>query len=333
MDMDQKPFYFIGIGGIGMSALAHILLQKKIQVFGSDLKHNQATAQLQQLGATIFAQHDCQQIPQEAVVVYSSSIAPTHVEYLHAQQKHTLLHRSQLLAHLAHNKKSLAVTGTHGKTTIASLLTHVLRTAQLNPSFALGGYYQEHNGFHDQGDYFVLEADESDASFLNYHPYAAIISNIDFDHLDFYGSQEQLIHSFAQFATRVTQHLCYCGDDPYLSALKLSGISYGFKPHNDLVIKEYVANSWMSHISVHYMDQTYSYQLNLIGRHHALNSAAVLGLCLTLGICFEVIQQAFLSFPGVNRRCQRKTIHHVTYIDDYAHHPTEIHRLFPATSL
>lgn len=204
----MNTYHFIGIGGIGMSALAKILLQKGARVSGSDISSSYITEGLQKAGANVFVGHSSEHVAPSMTIIYSTDISADHPE-IQAAHAHNLriMHRSELLSELMQEKQVLAVTGTHGKTTTSSLLAHVLAEANYAPSFAIGGTVCnfESNGGHGIGEFFVAEADESDGSFLRCAPYGAIITNIDNDHLNYWKTEEALIAGFQQFASHVIE--------------------------------------------------------------------------------------------------------------------------------
>ncbi|MBS4169964.1 UDP-N-acetylmuramate--L-alanine ligase [Neochlamydia sp. AcF95] len=326
-----KHFHFIGIGGIGMSGLARILLNKKMVVTGSDMQANYVTEELSKNGAKIFIGHAAHQVPAHAAVIYSSDIKADNPEYYAAlQQGCLMLHRSDLLLYLMQEQKTLTVAGTHGKTTTSALLAWIVMQAGLDPSYAVGGMLSSFNSNagHGEGEYFIAEADESDGTFLKYHSYGGIITNIDADHLNYFGKIENLIKAFSQFLSKVetSEHLFWCGDDKHLLALKPKGVSYGFGSHCELQVSNFSQKGWNISFDVDFKGCHYSsIQLPMVGRHNALNAAAVLGLALSLGIAENRIRAAFLSFGGIKRRCEKKgEKHHILMLDDYAHHPTEI---------
>lgn len=326
-----KPFHFIGIGGIGMSGLARILLERNISVSGSDLHANYITDDLEKKGAKIFLGHAATQIPVEATVVYSTDIKLDNPELQAAKEKrHILMHRSDLLLQLMQGFRSLAVAGTHGKTTTSSLLTWVLHASQTHPSFAVGGIIPQLNANAGlgMGEYFVIEADESDGTFLKYHPFGGILTNIDSDHLNYFGSMDKLKNAFKQFIQNVENpsHFFWCGEDPYLHKISPRGISYGYGNDCQLQIISHGQKDWGVTFDILFKGIRYeNIFLSLIGSHNVLNGAAVFGLALTLGISENSIRQAFKNFGGVKRRCEKKgEKHHVLLLDDYAHHPTEI---------
>lgn len=325
-------YHFIGIGGIGMSGLAKILLSKGIAVSGSDIAISPSIEELSRLGARIYKGHAAHQVPPAATVVYTSDVKSDNPELTAAQVMNlSLLHRADLLNALASEKKILAVAGTHGKTTTTSLLASVLMESGLDPSFAVGGIvatYQT-NARNGSGEYFVLEADESDRSFLKFHPFGAILTNIDNDHLvNYSGQMQDLIRSFVQFATQVksSNHLFWCCDDAYLPGLELKGESYGFHPHADWKITAAEQKDFNLHFDLTWKDKRFAdIHVPLAGRHNILNATAVFALATSIGIPEEKIRHGFQSFKGALRRCEKKGHHQgVDFIDDYAHHPTEI---------
>lgn len=328
----MKKVHFIGIGGIGMSALARILLQKQVAVSGSDLSRSAVVHALEQEGALVSMGHEKGHVPSDAWVVYNSRIASNNPEYAAAVVAgQPLLHRSELLAQLQKGRRALAVAGSHGKTTTSALLAHVLLEAQLDPSFALGGLLRSPhliNGRWGEGQDFVFEADESDGSFIRYQPQGAIVTNIDPEHMVHFGTEEALCSAFGEFMKRVGRKelLFFCADDPRLEALQSKGVSYGFKEGAELRIESMHQEEWRLFFTLRFGDKRYEeIELSLIGKHNVLNGAAVFGLALRLGVPEQQIRLAFRSFPGVARRMEKKgESRGVLFLDDYAHHPTEI---------
>jgi UDP-N-acetylmuramate--alanine ligase len=329
--MDNQHYYFIGIGGIGMSGLALIALEKGAIVSGSDAVHSCIINGLQEKGAKIFIGHKKEQIPLDATVIYSSAISSDNSELMFAKaHKLSILHRSDLLALFMQPQKALLVTGTHGKTTSSSLLAHVLLEKEMQPSFAIGGFIcgSNHNAGHGKGRYFIAEADESDGSFLKYTPFGAIITNIDYDHLDYWQTIDGLVRGFKQFIDSIIslEHFFWHGDNLWLSEMVDKGYSYGFDKKNALYIESYRQDKWKNICTIYFEDKRYrEIEIPIIGRHNILNASAVFGLCLKLGIAEEKIRSAFLSFKGINRRLEYKgAAKGIIFYDDYAHHPTEI---------
>ncbi|MCE2983295.1 MAG: UDP-N-acetylmuramate--L-alanine ligase [Parachlamydia sp.] len=328
--MIKEHYHFIGIGGIGMSGLAHLLLGLHKTVSGSDIASNALIEQLAQKGAQIYPRHSEKNIIPHCTVIYSTDIKKDNPEFEAAKRLGcTLFHRSELLSRLIEKKYSLAVAGTHGKTTTSGLLTAVLAENGGDPSFAIGGVISQFNtnAHLGKGNFFVLEADESDKSFLNYYPDGAIITNIDNDHMPTYGgSFERLKEAFSHFTSQVKTHLFWCGDDPFLCKIVNKGQSFGFGSHCNWKIDNHRQEGFQQFFDLTLQNQHFpSLQLNLIGRHNVLNAAAVFAMAYTVGQSEEAIRKAFIHFKGVGRRCEKKgLINDILFIDDYAHHPTEI---------
>lgn len=333
----MKNYHFIGIGGIGMSALAKILLQKGAKVSGSDATPSYITEDLKELGATVFNTHSQDYISSDMTVIYSTAISHDHPEIQAAKSYGLpLMHRSELMKELMNDKNVLAVTGTHGKTTTSSLLAHVFVEAGFSPSFAIGGTVCNFrsNAGHGKGEFFVAELDESDGSFLKCTPYAAIITNIENDHLNYWKTEEDLIAGFKKFASHITQsdHLFWCADDACLASLNLAGISYGFSDKAFYQIKNWRPEGWGSVFDLHRQEKVFSQlHIPLLGQYNALNAAAVFSLAISLGLQEDVIRHAFKTFQGVKRRMEKKGENRgVLIYDDYAHHPTEIRETLKA---
>lgn len=317
-------YHFIGLGGIGMSALARILLQKGQKVQGSDVKTSALLESLQNEGATIRIGHSKEAVPESATVIYSSDIKEDNVEMVRAKETRLpILHRSDLLHELMKGKKNLLVTGTHGKTTTTALLASVLMEAGLDPSFVIGGLIRSlnTNGRAGKGECFVAEADESDGSFLKTPADYAIITNLENDHLDYWGSSRVLDLAFLQFIAQ-TKNLFWCCDDERLSNLKPKGCSYGFSEGADFQITHFRQTEGGVVFDLNGYKEI---QLNLFGQHNALNASAVFALALSLNVPEGAIRAAFIKFSGTARRLEFKgTKHKVSVYDDYGHHPREI---------
>lgn len=331
MERSHFGYHFIGIGGIGMSALARILIEKGDKVQGTDLGSTGLTQSLKEAGASIFQGHDKNHIKPEMTVVYSSAIQPHHPEFQEAQNlRLQILHRSELLSSLMQDRHGLVVTGTHGKTTTTTLLAYLLTVAGFEPSFALGGVSLNlnTNGSFGKGRYFVAEADESDGSFLKHPCAGAIVTNLENEHLDYWKTEEALKSAFRQFGERVANvHLFFwCADDPNLAQLGYRGWSYGFSENADLRVLHFRQEEWKIVFDITFQGKTYeNITAPLVGKHNALNAAAVFGLGLQLGLEESVIRKAFASFKGIKRRLEKKgEVRAVEVYDDYAHHPQEI---------
>lgn len=328
---NSQHYHFVGIGGIGMSALANILLDRGITVSGSDLALSYVTEMLIKAGAHVSVGHNADNIKPGVTVVYATGVSETNPEIRSAKALGCrLLHRTDLLIEIAKDFKLLAVSGTHGKTTTSALLSHVLMSAGKEPAFAVGGVLPSYglNGRDGSGDYFVIEACESDGTFLKYEPYGAIVTNIDADHLDHFGTEEAIQEAFFSFIDHVSNPEClfWCGDDPHLKRHNAPGISYGFEKACQLRLSHFRQQGWKIYFDLEYNGRSYpNIVLPLIGRHNALNAAAVLGCALALGVDEEAIRQGFASFGGVKRRCEWKgEFQSMLFLDDYAHHPVEL---------
>jgi len=313
--------HFIGLGGIGMSALARILLQRGKRVQGSDIRESALLEELRREGASVRIGHNGD-LGTATTVVFSTDIKAENVDLSKAKEmKLPLMHRSDLLHALMQGTKPLLVTGTHGKTTTSALLASVLVDAGLDPSFVVGGIHQKWktNGRAGTGEFFVAEADESDGSFLKTPAFGAIVTNLENDHLDFWGSEKNLDDAFGKFFAQA-QTVFWCGDDARLKKLKPKGFSYGFGDCDWKVRFEPTEKGMRFDVNG-YKD----IELSLFGRHNALNGAAVFGLCIHLGVPETAIRKAFLEFAGTGRRLEFKgSAHAVEVYDDYGHHPTEI---------
>jgi UDP-N-acetylmuramate--alanine ligase len=322
----NKKTHFLGIGGIGMSALAQILLEKGEKVSGSDQSQSALLCALEEKGAVISDEID----PQSSVV-FSSAIKKGHPLLEQAKKLGCpLYHRSQFLGKLMREHVPLLISGTHGKTSTSGLLTWVFLTAGLSPSYAVGGILKntEQNGGYGKSKWFIAEADESDGSFLNYGGEAAILTNLEVEHLDFWENEEKLIEGFRQFATQV-KTVVWCRDDPLLALLNLEGISYGTSNQATWQLQS-VRQEGMQlcfaiiHEENHYEDIV----LPMVGRHQALNACAVWALAMTYGVAEDVLRNAFRTFKGVKRRLEKKgEAKGIVVYDDYAHHPTEVKAL------
>ncbi|MES2273890.1 MAG: UDP-N-acetylmuramate--L-alanine ligase [Chlamydiota bacterium] len=327
----NETYHLIGLGGIGMSALARILLQRGYPVQGSDAVFSPLLGQLQKEGAVVFVGHNADVLTPGITVVVSSGIKPDNVEIAKAKELNLpILHRSDLLDLLMCSQKALLVTGTHGKTTTSALLAAVLMEASMDPSFVVGGILRalNTNGQAGAGAYFVAEADESDGSFLKTAPFGAIVTNLENDHLDYWGTEEKLNKAFERFfeISKNLKHLFWCRDDPRLLALGPKGVSYGFSPLSAALISHFEQSDQGIAFDLSFQEIQYrKIELSLLGRHNALNGAAVFGLARSLDVPEEAIRRAFQKFSGTARRLECKgQLSQLTLYDDYGHHPTEI---------
>lgn len=328
--MKKNNFHLIGIGGIGMSALAHLLVAQKYPVSGSDPSQTDILANLSAKGVRLFKTHCATNIEsKETTVVYSTAITGANPEIMQAKLLGCpLWHRSDLLAYLMQAYQSIAISGTHGKTTTSALLSHILLVSNQSPSFMIGGLLipQNVNGQAGDGKYFVAEADESDQSFLKYSPQYAIITNIEADHLNHYKDLGEIKSSFKQFIGQIQTGLIWCYDCPALREISPLGFSYGFDKRADIHITNAMQKGFQCYFDISFQGNNYlNIELPMIGEHNVLNAAAVFGLCLTLGIDENLIRKGMASFAGVKRRAEKIGEHqNIQIFDDYAHHPTEV---------
>jgi UDP-N-acetylmuramate--alanine ligase len=330
--------HFVGIGGAGMSGIARVLLARGSTVSGSDAKESRTTAALRALGATVHLGHDPGHVREADTVVVSTAIRQNNPELVAArEQGRTVLLRAEALAALMAGRRGVAVAGTHGKTTTTSMLTVAVQHCGVDPSFAIGGDLNEaaSNAHHGSGELFIVEADESDGSFLAYRPYAAIVTNVEADHLDHYGDAAAVDSAFEDFVDTIDPEgfLVACADDP--GALRLAGLArdrgvdvrtYGTVESADLRLDRLTISGTTSRYEPVLRGRRLPpVTLAVPGRHLALNSGAALLTGIGLGLPEALLVEGLGGFTGVRRRMELKgTVGGVRVYDDYAHHPTEI---------
>ena len=339
-----ESVHFIGIGGVGMSGIARVAHDQGMTVTGSDLRGSRYTDQLKEAGITVYIGHDAANIPggdgatgqTPDVVVVSTAILDNNPELAAARERGiTVWHRAQMLARLGVGLDTLAVAGTHGKTTTSSMLASVLEQMGLDPTFLIGGIVRAYgsNAHSGTGRYYVVEADESDKSFRYLSPAAAIITNIEADHLDHYRDLDEIREKFADFMASVPENgpLVVCGEDATLmGVVQTIGrpyTTYGIGEQFDVAVTNLVPHGVGSDFSVRFPDGTAvdSHITQNPGRHNVLNAAGVLALVYALGLDMAKAAQAMGEFAGVRRRFDLVgEAAGVTIVDDYAHHPTEI---------
>jgi UDP-N-acetylmuramate--alanine ligase len=331
----KEHIHFVGIGGIGMSGIARLFLCQGKNVSGSDLKENKITEGLKRQGATVFIGHNPKNISGANLVVYSSAIRQDNPEIAEAKRQGiSLIKRAQALSLLMQDKTTITVTGSHGKTTITSMVSYLLLEAGLNPSVAIGGILKniDNNACMGQGKFFVAEADESDGSFLYYKPEYSIVTNIDREHLDYYRDFENEVAAFRQFINQTAAGGCVfcCNDDAnlkrILSDYAARYVLFGLSPDAHIYPDNVSINGLSSEFDCYYKNKPVSrFYLALGGRHNISNALAVIALGLELGIDLEIIKKTLSSYKGAGRRIEIKFKNSdYTVIDDYAHHPTEI---------
>jgi len=330
---DLGKVHFIGIGGSGMSGIARMLLQMGYQVTGSDVRDSPNIKALEALGAKITIGHDAKNLGDADTVVVTSALWETNPELLLAIDNGLpVLHRSALLAHLGSQGKLSAVAGAHGKTTSTGMVVTGLSKLGADPSFVNGGVIQEYgasSGF-GKGEHFVIEADESDSSFLHYDTAVALITNVDPDHLDHFGSLEAFQGEFAKFADAASDLVVISSDDPGAIAVRqrLSHdrvITFGKDATATLRLSSIDSTGPQVSAKIEYQGQSELLSLSIPGEHNAINAAGAIAVLVGLGFDFSKSVEAVAAFSGTDRRFQLHGSHRgVCVYDDFAHHPTEV---------
>ncbi|HLC40162.1 MAG TPA: UDP-N-acetylmuramate--L-alanine ligase [Methylomirabilota bacterium] len=330
-----QQIHFVGIGGAGMSGIAELLLTMGYRVTGSDLKRNDAVERLEHLGAKVFIGHNGAQIEGAHVVVYSSAVAKENVE-VQAARQHQLpaIPRAEMLAEIMRLKYGIAVAGSHGKTTTTSMVGAVLAEGGLDPTIVVGGKIRAHdsNAKLGQGEFLVAEADESDGSFLKLPPTIAVVTTIDAEHLDYYGSLDAIRETFLAFINKVPFYgaAVLCLDQPNIQMLiprlEKRVITYGLETQADLTARHVALSGSSSRSECLYRGALLGeLTLQVPGQHNVLNALAAIAVGLDLEIPFPTIQKALGAFSGVQRRFQIKgEADGILVVDDYGHHPAEI---------
>lgn len=332
-----KQVHFIGVGGVGMSGIARVAHDQGMQVSGSDIKESRYTKQLREAGITVFIGQKAENIPEgDPVVVISTAILENNPELIEARRRGLeIWHRAQMLAHLGVGLDTLAVAGTHGKTTTSSMLASALDALGADPTFLIGGIVRAYgtNAHSGTGDHYVVEADESDKSFTYLSPKAVLVTNIEADHLDHYKDLDEIYDKFHDFMGLVPEGgvIVACGDEPHVVEIARSEgrrmYTYGFNEGCDVRITSYEPHGIGSRYTAVMPDGTQvegAIKQNP-GRHNVLNATGVVTLLWALGFDAAKVAQALSGFAGVRRRFDLVgEVGGVTVVDDYAHHPTEI---------
>lgn len=332
--------HFIGIGGIGMSGIAEVLLSLGYNVTGSDLNDGEVVNKLKVLGAKIYFGHDSTNVKDIQIVVYSSAVDENNPEIQEAKKIGIpIIKRAEMLAELMRLKKGIAVAGSHGKTTTTSFLATILEKLNYRPTYIIGGIVKNLGGHAHIGDsdLLVAEADESDGSFLYLNPIMSVVTNIDNDHLDYYGNLENLKKAFVEFLNKIPFYglLALNAHDPTTAEI-LSQIKRPYKAFAIDGEKKYIENVEYLAKSLSYTEdgmkfdlcfkeQQCSFEIQLSGKHNVLNAVGAIVVAHQLGADFKDIQKVISSFEGVSRRLEKlKNDEELIVIDDYAHHPTEL---------
>lgn len=337
-------YHLIGIGGIGMGTLASLLLAKGHKVSGSDLKESEMTNTLRKEGATIMIGHHTANIQKPDFVVYSSAVRMTNPEMIETVSRNIpALKRAQVLAQLVNAQQGITVAGAHGKTTTSSMIAGLLTEGKLEPTVAVGGIVKGTGASANLGDgkYFVAEVDESDGTFLYFQPQISVITNIDFEHVDFYKDWDGIINAYEKFiqCTKNNGLIIACGEDLRLTELvrksNAKHLLYGFNPQLDVYARNIKATGFGSTFECfHGSKRIGEFQLAVPGLHNVLNSLACICVGISLGLTEDVISRALKAFTGVNRRFHFKgEVQGVMVVDDYGHHPTELKATINAARL
>ncbi len=334
--MPEKTYaHFIGAGGAGMSGIALVLAARGVRVTGSDLKESRYSRALVDAGIPVTIGHAAENLGDPEVVVISSAVPENNPELVEARRRNIeVWPRARMLAHLAGERRTIAVAGTHGKTTTSSMVASILARLGLEPTFLIGGQVTDFgtNAVNGAGEHFVVEADESDGSFVYLDPYVAVVTNIEADHLDHYGTLERVEEGFVDFMARTTEDgvLVVCGDQPRLVELARSVgrrvLTYGFGEQCDVKAVVKGREGIGLRFEIEMPDGATAQSVTSIpGVHMVSNAAAALTATWALGLDLEEVAQGLRSFRGVRRRFNLVGEHDgVTVVDDYAHHPTEI---------
>jgi UDP-N-acetylmuramate--alanine ligase len=345
MFFKPQHLHFVGIGGIGMSGIAEVLLNLGYQITGSDLKLSATTERLTRLGARIYEGHAASNVGTAKALVVSSAIDERNPELVEARRlKIPVIPRGELLAELMRLKYGIAIAGSHGKTTTTSMTATVLNTAGLDPTVVVGGKTASMGGSNarvGQSDFLVVESDESDGSFLKLSPILAIVTNIDHEHLDHYPSIVEIRAAFLEFIQKVPFYgaAILCLDDENIQQLlpqiNRRNITYGRSSQAALQIINADCGAFESRFTVRGRRQDLGeFHLRVPGMHNVLNATAAIAVGLELEVPLETIRQAIAAFAGVDRRFQKRgQARGVTVIDDYGHHPTEIRATLAAAKL
>ena len=329
-----KKIHFVGIGGIGMSGLAEILISQGFKVSGSDLSTSEITDHLMDIGAEIFKGHKAENIKGADLVVYSSAVNIENPEVKEAnERKIPAIKRAEMLAETMRMKYGIGIAGTHGKTTTTSMVGLVLTAGNIDPTIIVGGKLSGLGGTNarlGKGDYIVVEADEFDRTFLKLTPSIAAITTLEKEHLDTYKDLDDIKSAFIQFANKVPffGFVVLCLDEPALQDIiphiNKKIITYGISPQADIRATDIEYNNNNSTYNVNYRGKDLGrISLNLPGLHYIKNSLVAVTIAKEMGVPFETIKEALGSFSGVYRRFETKLSSDILVLDDYAHHPTE----------
>ena len=332
-----KKLHFVGIGGIGMSGIAEILIDQGFRISGSDRQLSEVTERLQKLGAVIHKGHRAQNVTEDIdALVYSSAVSFDNPELLEAQRrKIPVIRRAEMLAEVMRLKYGIGIAGTHGKTTTTSMVSLVLMAGGLDPTVIVGGKLSGLGGTNarlGKGEFIVVEADEFDRSFLSIAPTVAVLTTLETDHLDCYRDLEDLKSAFVQFAAKVPFYgfVVLCLDEPALQDImpqlsRKKVITYGLTPQADLqAVDIHHKENASTFTVIRDVKELGKVTIQVPGDHNVQNALAAISVGLELGVSFENVKQGIEKFTGVYRRWEKKgEVNGIAVYDDYAHHPTE----------
>jgi len=345
MFFKPQHVHFVGIGGIGMSGIAEVLLTLGYQVSGSDLKSTAITERLAKLGAAIYIGHRPENVDEAKAVVVTSALDPANPEVAEARRLQIpVIPRGELLAELMRLKFGIAIAGSHGKTTTTSMVAGILNAAKLDPTVVVGGRVaglQGSNARVGKSSILVVESDESDGSFLKLAPIVAVVTNVDREHLDHYASLADIQSAFTQFVNSVPFYgaAILCMEDKNIQqifpAIRRRTITYGRSAQVDLEIQDVTLEAAGSSFSIRRRDSELGrFHLGVPGLHNVLNATAAIGVGLEMDVPVAQIQEGLAAFTGVDRRFSIRGVERgITVIDDYGHHPTEVKATLAAAKL
>lgn len=326
--------HFTGIGGIGMSGIAEVLHNQGFMVQGSDVADSPNVQRLREIGMQVVVGHAAANLGNAQVVVVTTAVKRDNPELIEATRRGIpIIPRAEMLAELMRMRQGIAIAGSHGKTTITSMIAHIMETAGLDPTYVIGGRLMStsHNARLGESRWLVAEADESDGSFLRLSPMISVVSNIDPEHLDHYGDFETLMAAFRQFVNltpfygRVVLHHEHPNVALLRDDLHRPVTTYGTSPQADLYLKDVQVDGYKQHITVGFAsgEQT-QFTLPMPGLHNAENALAAMAVLMDLDISLALIREGFASFQGIQRRFHCFAVGEAILVDDYAHHPKEI---------
>ena len=336
MFFSKQHLHFVGIGGIGMSGIAEVLLNLGYTISGSDLRLSPTTHRLASLGAVIYEGHQATNVGDAKAIVVSSAVENSNPEVQEARRLQIpVIPRGELLAELMRLKYGIAIAGSHGKTSTTSMVATILSHAGLDPTVVVGGKVAAMGGSNarvGKSDFLVVESDESDGSFLKLSPILATVTNIDREHLDHYVGLEEIVASFTEFVNKVPFYgaAILCLDDENIQKMlpnvRRRTITYGLTSQADYQPSDLIAGDFQTRFRLRSRTADLGeFQLNIPGEHNVLNATAAIAIAMELNVAPDVIREGLKQFSGVGRRFEvRGVVNGITVVDDYGHHPTEI---------